>query len=177
MIAVRDEMGFCCAAANPAPATAITAISDANAFLLIFESYLIAASLSWRRPWLIDPGNDYEHCRVHARRQDEPGARGAAGRLFAEQEANPRCMMFQAPASAAQRHRRSTRSASAIAAGRFETYKGAWLHTQTNYGTSVSYQLSIDVAAFLLKRLLERDAAVMIDLLKAEINGRADRRQ
>ena len=63
----------------------------------------------------------------------------------------------------------------------FKTYEGAWVLTQTNGATKVAYRLSakpsFDVPRFVLKRLLKRDAAVMIDRLKAEIIGRADLRQ
>jgi ribosome-associated toxin RatA of RatAB toxin-antitoxin module len=63
----------------------------------------------------------------------------------------------------------------------FKTYEGAWILTQTNEHTAVAYQLSakpsFDVPGFVLKRLLKRDAAVMIDRIKAEITRRADLRQ
>ena len=63
----------------------------------------------------------------------------------------------------------------------FKTYEGAWILTQTNGATTVAYHLSakpsFEVPGFVLKRLLKRDAAVMIDRLKAEIIGRADLRQ
>jgi ribosome-associated toxin RatA of RatAB toxin-antitoxin module len=63
----------------------------------------------------------------------------------------------------------------------FKTYEGAWVLTQTNGATSVSYQLSakpsFDVPGFVLKRLLKRDAVTMIDRLTAEIYARVDLRQ
>lgn len=63
----------------------------------------------------------------------------------------------------------------------FKTYEGAWILTQTNAATTVAYRLSakpsFEVPGFVLKRLLKRDAAAMIDRLKAEITGRADLRQ
>jgi hypothetical protein len=63
----------------------------------------------------------------------------------------------------------------------FKTYEGAWILTQTNAATTVAYRLSakpsFEVPGFVLKRLLKRDAAAMIDRLKAEIIGRADLRQ
>lgn len=107
----------------------------------------------------------------------------SAGRLLVEQEANPRFMMFSKrvhllldvveDATSIRFSDRCRRS--------FETYEGAWILTQTSYGTSVAYRLSarpsFEVPAFVLKRLLKRDAAVMIDRLKAEIIGRADLRQ
>lgn len=64
----------------------------------------------------------------------------------------------------------------------FKSYEGAWILTQTTAGgTEVAYQLSakpsFEVPGFVLKRLLKRDAASMIDRLKAEIAARADLRQ
>jgi len=63
----------------------------------------------------------------------------------------------------------------------FTHYEGAWHLTGGDGGTTVVYELSakpsFDVPGLLLKRLLKRDAAVMIDRLKAEIAKRQDRRQ
>lgn len=64
----------------------------------------------------------------------------------------------------------------------FKTYEGAWILTTTTGGaTAVAYQLSanpsFEVPGFVLKRLLKRDAAAMIDRLKVEIVARADLRQ
>jgi ribosome-associated toxin RatA of RatAB toxin-antitoxin module len=63
----------------------------------------------------------------------------------------------------------------------FTTYEGAWILTETNGVTAVAYQLSakpsFEVPGFVLKRLLKRDAGVMIDRLKAEITSRGDLRQ
>jgi ribosome-associated toxin RatA of RatAB toxin-antitoxin module len=63
----------------------------------------------------------------------------------------------------------------------FKTYEGAWILSETNGQTTIAYQLtakpSFEVPGFVLKRLLKRDAAVMIDRMKAEIAGRADLRQ
>jgi ribosome-associated toxin RatA of RatAB toxin-antitoxin module len=61
----------------------------------------------------------------------------------------------------------------------FESYEGTWLITQHDSLTVVDYQLSarpaFEVPGFVLKRLLKRDAAQLIDRIKAEIARRADR--
>jgi ribosome-associated toxin RatA of RatAB toxin-antitoxin module len=63
----------------------------------------------------------------------------------------------------------------------FATYGGEWRLTETTGGTAVVYTLAaeplFEVPGFVLKRLLKRDAALMIDRLKAEIRVRADLRQ
>lgn len=61
----------------------------------------------------------------------------------------------------------------------FETYEGVWrLSRADGGGTTVVYELTakptFEVPGFVLKRLLRRDAAVMIDRLTAEIVGRAE---
>ena len=63
----------------------------------------------------------------------------------------------------------------------FASYEGAWLVSERDSVTVVDYQLSarpsFEVPAFVLKRLLKRDAGQLIDRIKAEIAARADRRQ
>ena len=63
----------------------------------------------------------------------------------------------------------------------FASYEGAWIISVHDSVTVVDYQLtakpSFDVPAFVLKRLLKRDAAQLIDRIKAEIVARADRRE
>ena len=63
----------------------------------------------------------------------------------------------------------------------FTSYEGAWLISQHDSLTVVDYQLSaapsFEVPAFVLKRLLKRDAAQLIDRIKAEIALHADRRK
>jgi carbon monoxide dehydrogenase subunit G len=63
----------------------------------------------------------------------------------------------------------------------FVSYEGAWLISEHDSLTVVDYQLSarpsFDVPAFVLKRLLKRDAAQLIDRIKAEIAARGDRGQ
>ena len=63
----------------------------------------------------------------------------------------------------------------------FGLYEGAWIVSQHDSLTVVDYQLSarpmFEVPAFVLKRLLKRDSAELIDRIKAEISQRADRRK
>ena len=63
----------------------------------------------------------------------------------------------------------------------FVSYEGAWLISEHDGLTVVDYQLSarpsFDVPVFVLKRLLQRDAAQLIDRIKAEIAAAGDRRQ
>ncbi|MBY0493409.1 MAG: SRPBCC family protein [Cyanobacteria bacterium] len=60
----------------------------------------------------------------------------------------------------------------------FAIYEGAWRLTGTRGSTTVTYELSaqpkFEVPAFVLRRLLRRDAVLMIDRLIAEIADRAD---
>jgi ribosome-associated toxin RatA of RatAB toxin-antitoxin module len=59
----------------------------------------------------------------------------------------------------------------------FTTYEGVWRFAQRGELTEITYHLvadpSFDVPEFLLKRLFKRDAANMIERLKAEITARA----
>lgn len=63
----------------------------------------------------------------------------------------------------------------------FTAYQGAWIVVPHGSGAMITYHLmakpAFDVPGFVLKRLLKRDAALLIDRLKAEIAARADRRQ
>jgi carbon monoxide dehydrogenase subunit G len=60
----------------------------------------------------------------------------------------------------------------------FEIYEGAWRLSGARGRTTVIYELSakptFEVPGFALKRLLKRDAAVMIERLTAEIVSRAE---
>lgn len=62
----------------------------------------------------------------------------------------------------------------------FAQYEGAWRLSGSGAATTVVYELaakpSFDVPAFVLKRLLKRDAAAMIERLQAEIVSRAPAR-
>lgn len=59
----------------------------------------------------------------------------------------------------------------------FERYDGAWTVSDTGGRTTIGYRLtakpSFEVPAFLLKRLLKRDALQMIGHLQTEIGSRA----
>ena len=61
----------------------------------------------------------------------------------------------------------------------FNLYRGAWGATPTDGGAVVTYELiarpAFDVPEFILKRLLKRDAAEMINRLRREIAARAGR--
>lgn len=63
----------------------------------------------------------------------------------------------------------------------FASYEGAWIVTPHDAGAAITYHLmakpSFDVPGFVLQRLLKRDAAQLIDRLKAEIAARANRPQ
>ena len=58
----------------------------------------------------------------------------------------------------------------------FERYEGMWLMSENGVGTRITYRLTakpmFDVPAWLLSRLLKRDAAEMIERLRAEIAAR-----
>ena len=60
----------------------------------------------------------------------------------------------------------------------FEKYEGAWRLTASGTTTTVRYELtarpSFEVPGFVLKRLLRRDAAALIDRLTAEIASRRE---
>lgn len=59
----------------------------------------------------------------------------------------------------------------------FERYEGVWTIAELDGLTHITYALSakpsFDVPEFMLKRLLKRDAAQMIERLKSEIGARA----
>jgi len=59
----------------------------------------------------------------------------------------------------------------------FTRYEGQWRLCEESGGTSISYELTaqpaFSVPEFLLKRLLKRDSAQMIDSLRREIDTRA----
>lgn len=59
----------------------------------------------------------------------------------------------------------------------FARYEGAWRVAAENGHTTITYELtadpSFDIPGFVVKRLLRRDAAQMIDRLKSEIAARA----
>jgi ribosome-associated toxin RatA of RatAB toxin-antitoxin module len=62
----------------------------------------------------------------------------------------------------------------------FARYEGAWTIAERDGGAAIAYELtatpSFDVPEFLLKRLLKRDAAQMIERLQTEIAVRSGQR-
>lgn len=63
----------------------------------------------------------------------------------------------------------------------FATYSGSWKVSEKDNLTVVDYQLSakptFEVPAFVLKRLLKRDSALLIDRIQVEITERVNRRK
>jgi ribosome-associated toxin RatA of RatAB toxin-antitoxin module len=59
----------------------------------------------------------------------------------------------------------------------FSSYEGSWQAVQKDGGTTITYELTarpaFDVPEFILKRLLKRDSAQMINCLRREIAARA----
>lgn len=105
----------------------------------------------------------------------------APGRLVVEQEAVSRFMMFSK-----QIHlllEVSERGGSLQFVDRcgksFKTYQGAWRVEPKGHGSLVTYELSaqpgFDVPEFILKRLLKRDSAQLINRLRTEFASRATR--
>lgn len=103
--------------------------------------------------------------------------RSSAGTLV-EQEAVARFMMFSKRVHLLLRVHED---ASGIrfrdqCGGSFVRYEGAWLLETFQAGTQIAYQLhakpSFEVPAFVLKRLLKRDATQLIDRIKTEIGRR-----
>jgi ribosome-associated toxin RatA of RatAB toxin-antitoxin module len=103
----------------------------------------------------------------------------ADGRTIVEQEAIAQFMMFSKRVHLVlEVHEASGTIQFRDRCGRsFARYQGAWTISDRDGATHVTYELSakpsFDVPEFLLKRLLKRDAAQMIDRLKAEISARA----
>ena len=105
----------------------------------------------------------------------------AAGQALVEQEAVSHLMLFSKriylvlevteDADSLRFRDRSGRS--------FARYEGAWRLCEANGGTDIRYELtaqpSFEVPAFLLKRLLRRDAGEMIEGLRTEIAARSTR--
>ena len=103
----------------------------------------------------------------------------SAGRATVEQEAISQFMMFSKKVhlllevtegeNSIRFEDRSGRS--------FESYAGSWQGTPSDAGTTITYRLTarptFDVPEFILKRLLKRDSAEMINRLRVEIASRA----
>jgi ribosome-associated toxin RatA of RatAB toxin-antitoxin module len=131
---------------------------------------------------VLDVLMDYEHIPRFM-----PGVKSSvvlersAGRVLVEQEAVSRLLLFskrvhltlditEGP-GALQFRDRSGRS--------FKQYEGAWTLSENGGETTIKYELvarpAFDVPEFILKRLLTRDSAEMIDGLRMEIAARAQR--
>jgi len=105
----------------------------------------------------------------------------AAGRVVVEQESVTRLMMFSKRVHLVLE---ITEDAHALTfrdrCGRsFARYEGSWRLAGNNGGTEVVYELvarpSFDVPEFLLKRVLKRNSAQMIERLQREIARRPAR--
>ena len=104
-------------------------------------------------------------------------------RTVVEQEAVARVMMFskrvhlvlEVQEEAATIHFRDRCGKS------FSRYEGSWSITEHHTGAEIVYQLTakpaFDVPTFLLRRLLKRDAQLMIERLRTEISARSRLRQ
>lgn len=103
------------------------------------------------------------------------------GRLVVEQEAVSQFMMFSKTVHLVLEVTEQGETIRFVdrCGTSFTTYTGVWRAVPTGGGTMVTYNLTarpaFDVPGFVLKRLLKRDAAVMIDRLRREIAARASR--
>jgi hypothetical protein len=105
----------------------------------------------------------------------------SADRIVVEQEAVARVMLFSKRIHLRLDVRTSDGTISfRDTSGRsFSKYEGSWRVTEQDGRTIVRYDLRaqpvFDIPAFLLTRLLKRDANQMIERLRAEIAARAGR--
>jgi carbon monoxide dehydrogenase subunit G len=103
------------------------------------------------------------------------------GRAVVEQDATSRLMMFSKRVHLVLEIAEGTDTLSfRDRSGRsFARYEGAWRLCDRDGGTEILYELtaqpSFDVPEFVLKRLLKRDSAQMIDGLRREMAARAAR--
>jgi ribosome-associated toxin RatA of RatAB toxin-antitoxin module len=130
----------------------------------------------------LDVLTDYEHIpRFMPGVKTSVVLERSAGRALVAQEAVSRLLLFSKRVHltlevtegprALQFRDRSGRS--------FNRYEGAWTLSENGGETTIKYELvaqpSFDVPEFILKRLLSRDSAEMIEGLRAEIAARAQR--
>ena len=105
----------------------------------------------------------------------------ADGRTFVQQEAVSRFMMFSKKVHLLLEVTREPGTIRFVdrCGKSFVSYQGAWRAVTEDGRTIVSYELSakpgFDVPEFILKRLLKRDSAQMIERLRREIGERAAR--
>ena len=102
-------------------------------------------------------------------------------RLLVEQEAVSQFMMFSKTVHLLLEVTEEANSIRFVdRSGRsFESYQGAWHALPKNGGTTITYELrarpGFDVPEFILKRLLKRDSAEMINRLRREFAARASK--
>jgi carbon monoxide dehydrogenase subunit G len=105
------------------------------------------------------------------------------GRILVEQEAVSRLMLFSKRVHLLLEIEHTTNSLRfRDRCGRsFARYEGAWRLSEQDGRTEIVYELTADpsfeVPEFLLKRLLKRDSAEMIEQLQREISARSLRSQ
>jgi hypothetical protein len=99
------------------------------------------------------------------------------GRVVVEQEAHAKMMMFSRRVHLVldiQEHDDALRFTDRCG-GSFSLYSGQWHVARLAHGTAMSYDLTakpaFSVPAFVLSRLLKRDATRMIERLRREIAG------
>lgn len=101
--------------------------------------------------------------------------------VLVEQEAVSQFLMFSKKVHLLLEIRREENAIRFVdrSAKSFERYVGTWKVEPRGEGSVVTYQLaarpSFDVPGFILRRLLKRDSAEMIDNLRREFAARADR--
>ena len=105
----------------------------------------------------------------------------APGRILVEQEAVSRLMMFSKTVHLLLEVIEGPDALSFVDRCRksFTSYQGSWRAEPKGTGTTLTYELTaapaFDVPEFVLKRLLKRDSARMIEGLRREIAARASR--
>jgi len=173
---------------TPAPARA--AAPDPGSQPLVREDggvYRVVAEFTVAQPAAIAVAalTDYENIpRFMPAVRSSTVLERTPGYAVVEQEAIARFMMFskqihlvleihEQPDRAIRFRDRCGRS--------FGRYEGAWTIRESAGTTAIRYELtakpSFEVPEFLLKRLLKRDAALMIEQLRTEIASRAALRQ
>jgi ribosome-associated toxin RatA of RatAB toxin-antitoxin module len=102
------------------------------------------------------------------------------GRLVVEQEAVSKFMMFSKQVHLLLEINEDSGSLQFVdrCGKSFRSYQGVWRVEPKGIGSAVTYELSaqpgFDVPGFVLKRLLKRDSAQLINRLRVEFASRAD---
>ena len=162
--------------ASPAEAPRID-VAEADGTYRVTASFIVAAT----RQTVAAVLTDYERIPefMPGVKNSQVLSRGQAG-LVVEQEATARFMMFSKTVHLVLEVSEDggTIRFRDRCGNSFTTYEGAWRLTDTSRNTRIVYELAakpnFEVPGFVLKRLLKRDAAAMIDRLTAEIVGRAE---